>query len=169
MPPANVIRLIVPPRSPRRRGRPRPDLKVNRGCGTRNEGRSRGHIGLAVRSLERNPNAVSRVVGEEQRAHVTGRIGTGRIERESRDRRASGGQLSRDDARAVRVREVRRRDRSRTLAVQRLAHVEVRAVEPRLPRTLITGPPEVLDEGVCGLATRLISSKLPVPTSPTQT
>ena len=90
----------------------RADLRGRPGSlrGVTNVGRSAG-FGQAVRARGHRPDAVARVVGEEQRAVVRGGVAAAarRREREPGDRRAAGRtRLAGHDLRAVVVGEVRR-------------------------------------------------------------
>src|SRR5207253_7757613 len=119
-------------------------------CG--GEGEQLGRIGIAVRAERHRPDAVARVVGEEERAVVRRRVRAAAVEGEAGDRGAAGrARLAGDDLRAVVVRVERGDDGA--ARVQRLAQVEVRAVVARLPaNTLVARPAEVLDGRVARVA-----------------
>ena len=104
--------------------------------------------GQPVRSREHHPDAVARVVGEEERAGVTRRIRTAFVEGEPRDRRparlAPG-----DEIVGVAVRGVGTGRRAGA-CVQRLTHRKVGGVVAAGWRTgaLVARPAEVLDNAV---------------------
>ncbi len=124
-------------------------LEVHRTRGPGHEGLPLGGVGEPVRAGEHHPDAVARVVREEERVAVPGREGGLVVERESRDRRAAcRAALPGHHLRPVVVRVVRRGDRRRSLRVERLAEVEVEGVVPTLaPVSLVARPAEVLDAG----------------------
>ena len=142
--------------------------RVGRGCDEVGDG---GRVGEAVGAREHDPDAVARVVGEEQRAVVRGGIRAAGVEGEAGDRRAADGTgLARNDLGACGRSEERQCDRA-GLRVQRLRRC--------------SGPPRRSPAGERCLrstatrssrrrhrsesTTRLISSKMSHPTSPTQT
>ena len=94
------------------------------------EGLPRRQVRQAVRRpWYIDPDAVARVVAEEQRVLVGGRERVAGVEGEAGDRRRAGrAGLARDDLLAVVVGEVRRGDRAGALRVERLAAVEVQRV-----------------------------------------
>ena len=128
----------------------RADLQVDRVRGSRDEGLAAVRVREPGAAREHGPDAVARVVGEEERSQVARGVVAAVVEGQSGDRGASRwAALAVHDRGGVAVGVVREPDCRRSGAIEVLADVQVRAVVTGLaPVALVAGPPEVVDGGV---------------------
>ena len=127
----------------------RTDLEVHRPRGALDERLAGRGVRNPAGAREHDPDAISRVVGEEQRAVVLAREGAAVVELHARGRRAAGGAGLGRDLGCVVVGVQRGRHRPRAGGVEVLADVQVEVVVRGHPRgALVAGPAEVLHR--CG-------------------
>ena len=128
-----------------------PDLEMDGICRRREEVRARGRVGQSVRALGHHPQAVTAVVGKEERAVVRVGVGATGVERHPHGRRALAvaARLAADDRVAVAIGVVGRHHGAGPGRVQVLADVEVQGIVRALPPdALVARPSEVVHGGV---------------------